>query len=69
MKTLERIIPDKYIAEIKTKDFSIPEEFLWLKKSGNIKSKEMLKTFNCGVGLILIAKVEDSKEITNFISK
>ena len=27
----------------------------------------MLKTFNCGVGLILIAKVEDSKEITNFL--
>ena len=66
-ENLERIIPDKYIAEIKTKDFSIPEEFLWLKETGNIKSKEMLKTFNCGVGLILIAKVEDSKEITNFL--
>ena len=42
--------------------------FKWLKKN-NIKDKEMLKTFNCGVGFCLIIKPKNQKKITNYFPK
>ena len=38
-------------------------------KSNNISDKEMLKTFNCGVGFCLIAKKKNIKKIKKFFSK
>ena len=39
---------------------------MWFKEVGQINSIEMLKTFNCGIGLILATKVKNSKEVLNF---
>ena len=50
---IKRVIPNNFTAEInldKVKTFKI---FKWLKKNG-ISDKEMLRTFNCGVGFCLI---------------
>ena len=32
----------------------------WLKENGGISSNEMLRTFNCGIGLILVVEKEDA---------
>ena len=37
-----------------------PEVFAWLQQAGNISEAEMLSTFNCGLGLLLIIKEQDS---------
>ena len=42
--------------------------FNWLKKNG-ISDKEMLKTFNCGVGFCLIINPKKLKKIQNLFSK
>ena len=42
--------------------------FKWLKQN-NINDKEMLKTFNCGVGFCLIIKPQNLKKINKFFSK
>ena len=68
-ENLERIVPRNFFAEINTEEFSIPEKFLWLKKVGGIESVEMLKTFNCGIGLILVVKAKESQCVTNFLKK
>jgi phosphoribosylaminoimidazole (AIR) synthetase len=49
--------------KIKTKKI-----FKWLKQN-NINDKEMLKTFNCGVGFCLIIKPQNLKKINKFFSK
>ena len=56
-------------AEVITKNFKIPERFIWLKNIGKIKSIEMLKTFNCGIGLIIVVKNEESNKIISFLKK
>ena len=38
-------------------------------KKNNIKDKEMLNTFNCGVGFCLIVNKKNIKKIKNFFSK
>jgi len=42
--------------------------FKWIKKN-NVSNKEMLKTFNCGVGFCLIVKRENIKKIQAHFEK
>ena len=65
-ENLERIIPEKYCGIINSKSFKIPERFLWLQKLANINIKEMLRTFNCGIGLILIIEQKNLKNVSVF---
>ncbi len=68
-ENLERIIPNGMNALIDFKNFIIPERFVWLKELGGIKTKEMLKTFNCGIGLIIIINQRNKNTVLNFFKK
>ena len=68
-ENLERIIPDGMNALIDFKKFIIPERFIWLKELANINTKEMLKTFNCGIGLIIIINHKNKKDVLNFLRR
>ena len=56
-------------ASIDIKNFLIPERFIWLKKLANINIKEMLKTFNCGIGLIIIISHKNKSDVLSFFRK
>jgi len=63
-----RVIPNGYCASINLNNIKPLKIFKWLKKN-KIKDKEMLKTFNCGVGFCLITKPKNQKKITSYFSK
>ena len=65
---IKRIIPNNYCAEIELNKIKPLKIFKWLKKN-NLTDKEMLKTFNCGVGFCLIVNRQNVKKITKFFSK
>ena len=65
---IKRIIPDKMIADINLDQIKTLNIFKWLKKNG-ISEKEMLKTFNCGVGFCLIINSKDLKKVTKYFSR
>ena len=65
---IKRIIPDKMIADIDLNRIKTLSIFKWLKKNG-ISEKEMLKTFNCGVGFCLIVNPKDLKKVKKYFSK
>jgi len=65
---IERIIPETLSAEIDLKKIRVSKIFKWL-KNNNISEKEMIKTFNCGVGFCLIIKPENFKRIKSYFSK
>ena len=65
---IKRIIPDKMIANIDLNQIKTLSIFKWLKKNG-ISEKEMLKTFNCGVGFCLIVNPKNLKKVTKYFSK
>ncbi len=65
---IKRIIPDKMIAEINLNQIKTLSIFKWLKING-ISEKEMLKTFNCGVGFCLIVDSKNLKKVTKYFSK
>jgi len=65
---IKRVIPDGMVADIDLNKIKTKKIFKWLKQN-NIEDKEMLKTFNCGVGFCLIVKPKDLKKITKFFTK
>ena len=65
---IKRIIPDKLTATIDLNNIKTNKIFKWLKQN-NIEDKEMLKTFNCGVGFCLIIQSKNLKKVTKFFTK
>ncbi len=65
---IKRIIPDKLSANINLDQIKTSKIFNWLKNNG-ISDKEMLTTFNCGVGFCLIIESKNLKKINRFFSK
>lgn len=52
-ENLPRVLPEDMGAEIDLNAWELPGTFQWLAGQGGIAPAEMLKTFNCGVGMIL----------------
>ena len=64
---IKRIIPDNLCADIYLKKIKPLKIFKWLKKN-EIKDKEMLKTFNCGVGFCLIVNAKNLGKVIKCFS-
>lgn len=54
-ENLPRVLPDGLGARIDLSSWSLPPEFKWLAVEGGVAEHEMLKTFNCGIGMIVVA--------------
>ena len=65
---IKRIIPNKMVADIDLNQIKTLSIFKWLKKNG-ISEKEMLKTFNCGIGFCLIINPKNLKKVTKYFSR
>ena len=65
---IKRIIPEGLTANINLSYIKTKKIFKWLKKN-KITDKEMLKTFNCGVGFCIIIKSKNLKKIKKFFTK
>ena len=61
-------MPDGLTAEINLNTIKTKKIFKWLKQN-KIEDKEMLKTFNCGVGFCLIIEAKNLTKITKFFTK
>jgi phosphoribosylformylglycinamidine cyclo-ligase len=38
----------------------MPKLFEWLREGGNVEAQEMFRTFNCGIGMVVIVAAEDA---------
>ena len=64
---IKRIIPDGLMADINLEKVKTKEIFRWL-KNNNISDKEMIKTFNCGVGFCLIINPKNFNKVKKFFT-
>ncbi|WP_319529137.1 phosphoribosylformylglycinamidine cyclo-ligase [uncultured Cohaesibacter sp.] len=61
-ENIPRVLPDDLTAHLDLAAITPPAVFGWLQKLGGVADTEMLRTFNCGIGMILVAeedKVDD----------
>lgn len=65
-ENIPRVLPANTKAVVNGSSWQWPEIFNWLQEKGNITTHEMYRTFNCGVGMMIVVpadKVEQSLEI------
>jgi len=51
---LPRVLPDGVYAEINLDGWTLPPVFQWLREHGPVADAEMLRTFNCGLGMLAV---------------
>ena len=62
-ENLPRVMPDHAAARINLPSWSPPPVFAWLQKTGSLDDAEMLRTFNCGIGMVVIAEKARASEV------
>ncbi len=53
-ENLPRVLPRGLAARIDASAWSWPEVFGWIQREGRVAPTEMLRTFNCGIGMVLV---------------
>ena len=66
---LIRILKDNTKAVVNKENWEVLPVFKWIQKEGNIPEDEMFRTFNMGIGLILIVKPEDINKAISILDK
>ena len=66
-ENLPRVLPDDLGAQIDLDSWELPGVFKWMADLGAISETEMLKTFNCGVGMILVVKADEAEALTKLL--
>ena len=63
-ENIPRVLPKHLAAEIDLSAVKVPAVFSWLAKTGGVEAKEMLRTFNCGIGMIAVVSAENVEAVT-----
>ena len=58
-ENIPRVIPDGLSVHIDLNNWRLPALFTWLRDAGQVAQAEMLKTFNCGIGMVVVVAPED----------
>ncbi|MBY6055100.1 phosphoribosylformylglycinamidine cyclo-ligase [Leisingera daeponensis] len=66
-ENLPRVLPDDLGADIDLNAWELPPVFKWMAETGGIAEAEMLKTFNCGIGMILSVSADRADELVKVL--
>lgn len=65
-ENLPRVLPDGLSAHIDASTWPLPAVFAWLAEAGGLTVRDLLRTFNCGVGMVVVvpaARADDAERI------
>ena len=62
-ENVPRVLPAATNAVIETQSWQWPTVFKWLQEKGNVDTREMYRTFNCGVGMILAVPADQAQAV------
>ncbi len=63
VENLPRVLPEGVAAEIELGTWPVPAIFSWLAREGGVPSEEMIRTFNCGIGMAVVAKAGNAAQV------
>jgi len=60
VENVPRVLPDGTAAVIDRDAWPAPALFRWLQEHGNVADAEMLRVFNCGIGMVVVVAERDA---------
>jgi phosphoribosylformylglycinamidine cyclo-ligase len=68
LENIPRVLPQDCHAVIDTGSWEWPEVFRWLQERGKVETREMYRTFNCGVGMVLCVAQEHQAAVISHLN-
>ncbi len=68
-ENLPRVLPESLAAHIDTSAWELPPVFAWLRQKASLSLPILRRTFNCGLGMILIVSAEHADAATALLQK
>lgn len=62
-ENIPRVLPEDLAANIDLSSIPLPAVFKWLGELGSISEREMVRTFNCGVGMVLVVEPDKANDV------
>ncbi|SDC05273.1 phosphoribosylformylglycinamidine cyclo-ligase [Ruegeria marina] len=68
-ENLPRVLPEGMGATIDLDTWDLPPVFRWMAETGGIAEGEMLKTFNCGIGMIVVCAADRAEALAGLLTE
>ncbi|CAN0653281.1 phosphoribosylformylglycinamide cyclo-ligase [Nitratireductor aquimarinus] len=68
-ENLPRVLPDHLAADIDLDAIDVPPVFSWLAGTGGVAEREMLSTFNCGIGMVVAVAADEAAQIAALLQE
>jgi phosphoribosylformylglycinamidine cyclo-ligase len=69
IENIPRVLPEKVCARLESAKWPRPAIFAWLQRHGHIDNAEMQRTFNCGIGMVLVVAQGDAKAAIDVLAR
>jgi len=66
---IPRVLPNNVGARVDISRIPVPPVFQWLARTGGIAEKEMLRTFNCGIGMIVVVEARAADQVAAILKR
>ena len=68
LENIPRVLPDNTVAVLDKSSWPLPPVFQWLMEKGNVAEREMHRTFNCGIGMVVVVAAADVDRAVQFLT-
>ena len=69
MENIPRSLPESKAARLTLDNVPLTPLFRWLQRQGGISASEMVRTFNCGIGMVLVVAREHVEQIKRLVGE
>ncbi len=67
IENIPRVLPAGVVAELDVSRWPLPKVFRWLAQVGQVEGLEMARTFNCGIGMVVVVEAARADELANLL--
>lgn len=69
LENIPRVLPDDLAVELDVSSVAVPPEMAWLANEARLSVHDMLATFNCGIGMVIIVSQSDAQRVADALSQ
>ena len=68
-ENIPRVLPKDFAAELDLDAIDVPPVFSWLAKTGGVAPAEMMRTFNCGIGMVMVVAAGQAAQVAAVLAQ